>query len=139
MPKSNPEIMLARCGYRCDLCAARSDDPDVRQRLVDLWRKYYGHQNYTVENVRCDGCLADGRLADKTCGIRPCAIEKGLDNCACCDDYPCDILKNTAGLNSRKSFTARFGQIPEEDHNICMRMFENEPRLKEIRKTLGKE
>ena len=40
---------LSRCGYRCDLCAARSDDPEIRQKLVDGWYKYFGHQNYTAE------------------------------------------------------------------------------------------
>ena len=29
------EVMLGKCGYRCDLCAARSDDPAVRQQLVE--------------------------------------------------------------------------------------------------------
>ena len=53
--------MVGYCGYRCHLCAARSDDPAVRQKLVDGWRKYFGHESYTVENVRCDGCRAAGR------------------------------------------------------------------------------
>jgi len=34
--------MTGYCGYNCDLCAARSDDPAVRQRLVDGWRKLFG-------------------------------------------------------------------------------------------------
>ena len=54
--------MTGYCGYNCDLCAARSDDPAVRQKLVDGWRKLFGHQMYTAENVRCDGCRSDGRL-----------------------------------------------------------------------------
>ena len=37
----------------------------------------FGHENYTAENVRCDGCKAGGRLADKECKARPCAIERG--------------------------------------------------------------
>jgi hypothetical protein len=57
------EEMIGYCGYNCHLCAARSDDPAVRQELVDGWRKYFGHEAYTAENVRCDGCLADGRVA----------------------------------------------------------------------------
>ena len=86
------KVLLGRCGYRCDLCAARSDDPDIRQKLVDGWRKYLGHQMYTVENVQCDGCMSEGKLADKGCSIRPCVIEKGIENCAHCDEYICGKL-----------------------------------------------
>ncbi len=129
--------MLARCGYRCDLCAARSDDPAIRQKLINGWRKYLGHEMYTVENVRCDGCMADGRLADKDCPVRPCTIEKGVENCAYCDEFPCDKLEGL--ICSRKKFVARLGEIPEEDYNLCLRQFESEPELKKLRKALGKE
>ena len=129
--------MLARCGYRCDLCAARSDDPVLRQRLVEGWRKYLGHEMYTVENVRCDGCRNDGRLADKSCPVRPCAIEKGVDNCAYCDEYPCDELEGL--ICSREKFVERLGAIPEEDYNLCLRQFESAPELASIRKALAKE
>ena len=129
--------MLGRCGYRCDLCAARSDDPAVRQRLVDGWRKYLGHQMYSAENVRCDGCMNDGRLADKNCPIRPCAIEKDVQNCAYCDEFPCDKLKDF--ICSRDKFLNRLGKIPEEDYNLCLRQFESEPELRQLREALGKE
>jgi hypothetical protein len=129
--------ILGRCGYRCDLCAARSEDQAVRQKLVDGWRNYFGHQNYTAENVRCDGCLSNGRLADKNCQARPCVMEKGIENCAYCDEFPCDKLKPL--LCSREELVERFGEIPEEDYNLCMIQFESLPRLLKIRKALGKE
>jgi tRNA U38,U39,U40 pseudouridine synthase TruA len=40
--------MIGYCGYNCHLCAARSDDPAVRQRLVDGWRKLFGHEDYIM-------------------------------------------------------------------------------------------
>ena len=129
--------ILGRCGYRCDLCAARSDDVALRQRLVDGWRKYLDHQMYTVENVRCDGCMSNGRLADKNCPVRPCAIEKGVENCAFCDEFPCDKLDGL--ICSRQRFSEKLGEIPEEDYNLCLRQFESEQELNELRKRLGKE
>jgi len=131
------EKMLGRCGYRCDLCAARSDDPEVRQRLVEGWRKYLGHQNYTAENVRCDGCMNDGRLADKNCPVRPCAIAKNIENCAFCDEFPCEKLKDF--ICSRERFEKRLGKIPEKDYNLCLRQFESEPELVKLRKAMGEE
>jgi len=46
------EKMIGYCGYNCHVCAARSDDPEVRQKLVDGWRKIYGHEHYTAEMTR---------------------------------------------------------------------------------------
>ncbi len=91
------EEMIGYCGYSCHLCAARSDDPAVRQRMVDGWRRIFGHQQYTAENVRCDGCRGDGRLADKACKARPCAREKGVESCACCDSFVCDKMGSLLG------------------------------------------
>lgn len=85
--------MIGYCGYNCHLCAARSDDPVIRQKMVDGWKKILGHENYTAENVRCDGCKSNGRIADKECKARPCAKEKGIEHCAYCDEFPCDKIK----------------------------------------------
>lgn len=123
--------MIGYCGYNCHLCAARSDDPALRQRLVDGWRKFFGHQNYTAENVRCDGCLSDGRLADKTCKARPCAREKGVENCAYCDEFPCDKVKPL--MASREGMLIfcypSTSSVTEEEYNLCMRQFESMPNL----------
>lgn len=87
------EGVIGFCGYNCDLCAARPDDPAVRQKLVDGWRKLFGHQAYTAENGRCDGCRNDGRLADKSCQVRPCAKGKGIESCGLCADFPCKNVR----------------------------------------------
>lgn len=134
------EKMIGYCGYNCHMCAARSDDPEVRQKLVDGWRKIFGHEMYTAENVRCDGCLADGRLADKQCKVRPCAIEKGVENCAFCDEFICDKVRNL--LASREGmFTfmhSRLGNLTEEEYNLCMRQFESMPNLIKLMVKAGK-
>jgi len=123
--------MIGYCGYSCHLCAARSDDPAVRQRLVDGWRRIFGHQQYTVENVRCDGCLSDGRLADKECKARPCAIERGVTSCALCDDFVCDKVGHL--LASREGMliflNRRLASVTEEEYDLCVRQFESMPNL----------
>ena len=125
------EKMIGYCGYNCHLCAARSDDPAVRQQLVDGWRRIFGHQNYTVENVRCDGCLSDGRLADKQCKARPCAIERGMQNCAYCEDFACDKVKHLLASQEGLLIFCRpgTGPVSEEEYNLCMRQFESMPNL----------
>lgn len=129
--------LIGKCGYRCDLCAARSKDPQIRKKLVDGWRKYLGHTNYTVENVQCEGCQGKGKLADKKCPIRPCAINKEVENCAFCDEYPCEVLKDFAAR--REDFLKRFPDISEEDYNLCLRQFESIPELIALRKAMGED
>ena len=132
--------MIGYCGYNCHLCAARSDDPEVRQRLVDGWRKIFGHQNYTAENVRCDGCRAEGRLADKTCKARPCAIERGIGSCALCDDFVCDKVGHL--LASREGLLTylhnKMADVAREEYMLCARQFESMPSLIQTMATVGK-
>lgn len=123
--------MTGYCGYRCDRCAARSDDPAVRQKLVDGWRRVFGHQMYTADNVRCDGCRAEGRLADKGCKVRPCAIAKAVDSCACCDSFPCDSLRPLLASREGLLIYCRpdSGPVTQEEYELCMRQFDSMPVL----------
>lgn len=123
--------MTGYCGYRCDRCAARSDDPAVRQKLVDGWRRVFGHQMYTADNVRCDGCRAEGRLADKGCKVRPCAIAKAVDSCACCDSFPCDSLRPLLASREGLQIYCRpdSGPVTQEEYELCMRQFDSMPVL----------
>jgi len=121
------ESMTGYCGYRCDLCAARSDDPEVRRRLVDGWRRIFGHQEYTAENVRCDGCRADGRLADRSCQARPCARERGEDLCALCEDFPCDKVRHLIG--AKAEMLIRRPWVTREEYELCMRQFDSMPGI----------
>ncbi len=134
------EEMIGYCGYNCHLCAARSDDPAIRQQLVDGWRRIFGHQRYTAENVRCDGCLSDGRLADKNCKARPCAIEREVKNCAYCEDFVCEKVRHL--LASREgmlvSCRPRAGPVTEEEYELCMRQFDSMPTVLEMLIDAGK-
>jgi hypothetical protein len=121
--------MIGYCGYNCHLCAARSHDPKVRQKLVEGWRKYFGLTMYTAENVKCDGCLSDGKIADKQCKARPCAKTKGITSCAYCDQFPCKKLKPL--LNP-------IFFVNENDYNLCMRQFNSKQNLTKILIEIGK-
>ena len=134
------EEMIGFCGYNCHHCAARSDDPAERQKLVDGWRKVFGHQNYTAENVRCDGCRSDGRLADQSCRARPCALAKGVSSCALCDEFPCSKMSHLMGdrLGMLLGCYPQTMDLSEEEYNRCMRQFESRPNLIRILAGAGK-
>lgn len=134
------EEMIGYCGYSCYLCGARSDDPEVRRKLVDGWRKYFGHEAYTVDNVKCDGCRSDGDLADKSCKARPCAIERSVDSCALCAEFPCDNVRRLLATKEGMLIFCQPGtaELTEEEYNLCMRQFDSMPNLVKILKKAGK-
>ena len=91
-----PKEILTRCGFRCDLCLAYKENiekDDQREFLSDTWHKIYGFR-IPADEIYCEGCILSNNpniiLIDKECPVRPCVIEKGLENCSQCDDYPCD-------------------------------------------------
>jgi Protein of unknown function (DUF3795) len=130
-----PEI-LARCGYRCDMCLAYRPNveasPANGQILSDGWHKYFGFRIAPGEIV-CDGCRADGlRLIDSTCRVRPCVIGRTLSDCSECPDYGCEKLNER--LVVFEDVVARSGRpIPDEDRARFIAPYENKRRLDGIR------
>ena len=131
------EAIIAKCGYRCDLCPAYEanlkSDAD-KQRMSDAWAKYCGFQVPTEQIQSCPGCLVSG--ADPTCTVRPCAIEKDVANCAHCDQFGCEKLK--AKMNFvEDNVKVDLSTIPEEDFNLFIKPFITKESLQEIRESLG--
>jgi hypothetical protein len=128
--------ILTRCGYRCDLCLAYKPNveknPSNQQELSDGWFKYFGFR-LPPESILCDGCMADHpKLIDSACPVRPCVIERRLDNCAQCDDYVCEKL--TQRLVVFEDIRQKAGgSVPEEDYQCFIRPYENKRRLEALK------
>jgi hypothetical protein len=126
------EPILSRCGYRCDLCLAYrpnvEKDPTNPQTLSEGWYQYFGFR-LSASEIVCDGCMADHpKLVDENCPVRPCGMEKGLDNCSQCEDYVCDRLAERRVVY--EDVRERVGrEIPEEDRRCFIRPYENKERL----------
>ncbi|NIT37353.1 MAG: DUF3795 domain-containing protein [candidate division Zixibacteria bacterium] len=92
------ERLLGACGLACDACpayvATRENDAEMIAAIAARWSEEYGH-HIKPEYVWCEGCLTE---AERKCGrarecdVRACALERGLPNCAHCDDYGCEVL-----------------------------------------------
>ena len=133
---SEQNKMIGYCGYDCSLCAARSDDPNVRQQLINGWKKYFGHE-YTVESAKCDGCRLSHKnckLADKECPVRPCAMGKNIETCVDCEQFPCDKVHRLASSMDDMIFRdyPKSADITEEEYNLCMRQFHSKYNLTKI-------
>ncbi len=128
--------VLARCGYRCDLCMAYRPNveahPEYQQELSDGWFTYFGFR-IPPENIVCDGCLSPAtETLDKGCPVRPCVQERGLDHCAQCDEYICAKLQEL--LVSIEDIERKLGHpIPAEDRRRFVQPYENVQRLADLR------
>ncbi len=128
--------ILARCGYRCDLCLAFRPNveanPANQQSLSDGWHKYFGFR-IPPDRIICDGCRAEnGRLIDKTCPVRPCVIARALAHCAECPDYICDKVADRLVVYERLAAT-RSDPVPVEDRARFIEPYENKARLERLR------
>ena len=130
------EPIIAKCGYRCDLCPAYEtnlqSDAD-KQRISDAWAKYCGFQVPPEQIQSCPGCIVSG--ADPTCTVRPCAIEKNVENCAHCEQFACDKLKSKLNF-IEENVKVDLSEIPEDDYNLFIKLFISREYLLEIRKSL---
>lgn len=126
--------MLSYCGYRCDRCPAyhenlRSDED--RQRVSQAWAKYYDHKVEPHE-VDCKGCVKSLEAPNPNCKVRPCAIERGLETCAGCDDFICASLRKQ--IDAIKPIAEKYaGTMPPEDVERYIRPYQSEERLRKLR------
>lgn len=94
---------ISYCGLICSGCPVflMSEETDplkkvrMKREIIGMCKEYYGI-DYKLEDINdCDGCMAEnGRMffACENCGIRKCAKQKGVENCAYCSDYACKEL-----------------------------------------------
>jgi len=130
------EPILTRCGYRCDLCLVYKPNvtanPSNQQNLSDGFYKYFGFR-LPPSSIICDGCMSENpKLIDTGCPLRPCVIEKGLDNCSQCEYYICEKLKER--LVVYEEVKRRIGaDIPQDDYISFIQPYENKQRLDALR------
>ena len=89
--------IIAMCGLICDDCiaflATKKDDDTLRAEVVELWST--DEDPLRLEDVDCDGCLAGKRLHSfcRVCEARECGLQRNIENCAYCNEFPCGKLE----------------------------------------------
>jgi hypothetical protein len=89
--------LAAPCGLYCGVCAIyiahRENNLKFKERLRDFYQKGLGATTLAVDDIRCEGCLSGViSIFCQTCQIRSCTIEKGIEGCHQCDDFPCKYI-----------------------------------------------
>jgi len=91
--------ILSSCGINCAECpaylATQKNDEEEIKKIANEWSS--DAMKFTPEEIYCDGCCNEGRHFSwvPNCDIRICCTEKKLENCADCESYICEILKNS--------------------------------------------
>lgn len=90
---------IAFCGLDCEKCdayiATKNDDQALREKTAKLWAEL-NNAPILPEHINCEGCRVNGRktiYCESLCGIRQCALKKGVTTCGECPDMEhCPIL-----------------------------------------------
>jgi len=76
------------------------------------------------------------QLIDQSCPVRPCVIERCLENCSQCEQYICDKLRERLVVYEelKKEMNE---EIPEDDYLCFIKPYENKRRLDGLRSASG--
>jgi hypothetical protein len=89
--------MIAYCGLNCRKCnafvATRENDDQKREETARNWGQLF-QVEIKPGQINCQGCKAEGLrfFHCNACEIRNCCVSRGLETCAGCEKYICDIL-----------------------------------------------
>ena len=76
------------CGIYCGACEImHAETEEDEARVLKLWE---GTLNAGPGQMHCSGCKSDNLFFNcAQCVMRPCAINRGVEFCIECEEYPC--------------------------------------------------
>lgn len=81
----------AICGLFCEGCGLYIASNEDEKRLAKIAERY----KLPPEQVRCEGCRSQTLSPYcRTCKMKDCAVEKKVNFCFECNEYPCQIVKD---------------------------------------------
>lgn len=98
--------MIGYCGLDCEKCdaylATINNDQALREKTAKLWAEL-NHAPILPEHINCQGCRMEGAktvFCDRMCGVRQCALKKGVATCGDCSDLEtCQIVGEVISSN----------------------------------------
>jgi hypothetical protein len=117
-------LKIGYCGDDCNYCprylATQSGNEERLKEVAAMWRMIGWRDSLEpAEKLTCHGCASM-----KTCGlgIKECAIEKGVENCGQCSEYPCRKLLRIFKNNAREAIFCK-DRLSTEDYQLFQRAF----------------
>jgi len=102
------QVKMAACGIDCSECAqykvTAEHDLAAAESLVGWFRsegwigEYDGAESIMEKAPLCNGCWdKTGVCFCDDCGLRICCVEKELEHCGECSDFPCEEYVDWVG------------------------------------------
>ena len=143
---SQMSTFVSKCGIDCGVCpwGPYPRKGMTAEELEQYKKKGKEILGYMPIKKPCVTCQTPNekipkitKLPSKKCLIRQCVDKTGIANCAFCSRFPCETLKETAGLWNRKSIEEKLSEkLSEEDYHSFVEPFEGLSRLSAIRSLL---
>ncbi|MFH0837933.1 MAG: DUF3795 domain-containing protein [Patescibacteria group bacterium] len=90
-----------------------------RKNDVEMLEKMSRERGYSIEELRCDGCLSDKvapHCVDCRHGFRKCAAEKQVTWCFECTDFPCRRLRDFTNVHVVNGISHHEHIIEEDEY-----------------------
>lgn len=90
-------IVAAPCGLYCGACTIyityKSGDKEALKSMAERINQERDTKLDPETDFPCEGCLSSTvAWYCRECGMRDCAVSKGITHCAQCPDFPCKII-----------------------------------------------
>jgi len=118
------KIKLAYCGDNCSKCpryvATLSGDIEKLKESAILMKKAgWGRDMSDIEGLKCLGCQD---IESCEYGVKECCIERGIENCGQCVNYPCAQISKAFEIT--RGYAENFKSIlSKEEYNIFHEAF----------------
>jgi hypothetical protein len=86
------KALAAPCGLYCGVCGIYVATRDGNEKFKEKLAPVYGAK---PEDLVCDGCMSE-RVWEycQACPIKSCCIDKKIEGCHQCSDFPCKFIDN---------------------------------------------
>ena len=115
-PAMQTDDMRCYCGHDCSRCitylATVGNDDDLRRQSQAFYQKEFGW-DIPLEDIHCSGGRSDDRFRySRGCPFQKCCIQKKLDGCTACGEYPCRML-----ADYQRKYVNKCNQLPDTDNS----------------------
>ena len=121
---------MAACGIDCNECASYKVTMTQDLKAAELMLPWFRGQGLVGENEGAEAvvkfapfCTGCWKMKDdcywsgcNNCRFRVCCVEKKIDHCGECGDFPCDHYKNWASNETYKKAMERLLSLVNMKH-----------------------
>jgi len=116
------QLKVGYCGLDCEACpvfiARATNDDELRVKTAkewsELYAEYLGKDSLKPADMNCNGCHSENAvfIGCRSCPIRKCCQEKGIGNCANCNEYKsCEMIKGFFSVPSHEKAKVNLDRI----------------------------